>query len=62
MNPRMVDQVIGADLSVQQTFDDTEFGRALEDDIAAELVAMMVANVSDGAASGATNRRGRRGR
>ena len=54
MNPRMVDQVIGADLSVEQTFDDTEFGRALDADIAAELVAMMVANVSDGAASGAT--------
>ena len=30
MNPRMVDRVIGADLSVQQTFEDTEFGRALE--------------------------------
>jgi penicillin-binding protein A len=54
MNPRMVDQVIGADLSVQQTFEDTEFGRALEPDDAAELVAMMVANVNDGAASGAT--------
>ena len=54
MNPRMVDQVIGADLSVEQTFDNTEFGRALEADIAAELVAMMVANVNDGAASGAT--------
>ena len=38
MNPRMVDQVIGADLSVQQTFEDTEFGRALEADLAAELV------------------------
>jgi peptidoglycan glycosyltransferase len=54
MNPRMVDRVIGADLSVEQTFDDTEFGRALDADIAAELVAMMVANVNDGAASGAT--------
>ena len=54
MNPRMVDQVIGADLSVEQTFDDTEFGRSLEADIAAELVAMMVANVNEGAASGAT--------
>ena len=54
MNPRMVDQVIGADLSVEQTFENTEFGRALEADIAAELVAMMVANVNDGAASGAT--------
>ena len=53
MNPRMVDRVIGPDLSVQQTFDDTEFGRALDEDIANELVSMMVANVSDGAASGA---------
>jgi peptidoglycan glycosyltransferase len=53
MNPRMVDRVIGADLSVEQTFDDTEFGRALDGDIAAQLLAMMVANVSDGAASGA---------
>jgi peptidoglycan glycosyltransferase len=53
MNPRMVDQVIGADLSVQQTFEDTEFARALEAGLASEMVAMMVANVSDGAASGA---------
>ena len=36
MNPRMVDRVIGADLSVQQTFDDSEFGRALDEDMAAE--------------------------
>ncbi|WP_127473633.1 peptidoglycan D,D-transpeptidase FtsI family protein [Microbacterium sulfonylureivorans] len=53
MNPMMVDRVIGPDLSVQQTFDSTEFGRALDQGIADELVAMMVANVSDGAASGA---------
>ena len=53
MNPHMVDRVIGPDLSVQQTFDDSEFGRALDRDLAAEMVAMMVANVSDGAASGA---------
>lgn len=53
MNPRMVDQVIGADLSVQQTFDDTEFGRALDADLAREMITMMVANVSDGAAAGA---------
>lgn len=53
MNPRMVDEVIAPDLSVQQTFDDTEFGRALDQDIAEEMVQMMVANVSDGAASGA---------
>lgn len=53
MTPRMVDQVIGPDLSVQQTFDDVEFGRALEEDIAAQMVEMMVANVRDGAAAGA---------
>jgi peptidoglycan glycosyltransferase len=53
MNPRMVDRVIGPDLAVQQTFDDTEFGRALDADIARELGTLMVRNVNDGAASGA---------
>ncbi|HEX5856970.1 MAG TPA: penicillin-binding transpeptidase domain-containing protein [Microbacterium sp.] len=53
MNPRMVDRVIGPDLAVQQTFDDTEFGRALDAGIAREMVTLMVRNVSDGAASGA---------
>jgi peptidoglycan glycosyltransferase len=53
MNPRMADSVIGPDLSVQETFESTEFGRALEPDLAAQMTAMMVANVSDGAASGA---------
>jgi len=53
MNPRMVDRVIGPDLSVQQTFDDTEFGRALESDLAAEMVTMMVDNVESGVAGGA---------
>jgi peptidoglycan glycosyltransferase len=53
MNPRMVDRVIGPDLTVQQTVADTEFGRALEGDLAAQMQRMMVANVSDGAASGA---------
>ena len=53
MNPRMVDRVVAPDLSVQQTFEDSEFGRALEEDLAAQMVAMMIANVSDGAASGA---------
>jgi peptidoglycan glycosyltransferase len=33
--------------------EDTEFERALDQEIAAELAAMMVANVSDGVASGA---------
>jgi peptidoglycan glycosyltransferase len=53
MRPRMVDRVIAPDLTVQRTFENAEFGRALEEDLAAEMVAMMVANVSDGAASGA---------
>lgn len=53
MAPRMVDRVIGADLSVQETFDDIEYGRALDGNLAAEMVAMMVANVSEGVASGA---------
>ncbi len=53
MNPRMVDQVTGADLSVQHTFDNTEYRRALEGPIAAELNRMMVDGVSDGVASGA---------
>jgi len=53
MNPRMVDRVIGPDLSVQETFADTEYGRALDADLAEQLVSMMVANVRDGAASGA---------
>lgn len=53
MNPRMVDQVVAPDLTVQQTFESTEFGRALDEDLAEEMVRMMVANVSTGAASGA---------
>lgn len=53
MNPRMVDRVVAPDLSVQQTFEDSELGRALDEDLAAQMVAMMIANVSDGAASGA---------
>lgn len=53
MNPRMVDRVVAPDLTVQQTTDDSEFGRALPADLAAEMTTMMVANVRDGAASGA---------
>lgn len=53
MTPRMVDEVIAPDLSVQKTFDDIEYGRALDESLAAEMVQMMVANVSDGAASNA---------
>ncbi len=54
MNPRMVDRVIATDLSVTDQGADSEFGRALEPDIAAQMVSMMTANVQDGAASNAT--------
>lgn len=53
MNPRMVDRVIAPDLSVQQSFDDTEFGRALDSEDAETMTEMMVANVESGVASGA---------
>ena len=53
MSPRMVDRVIGPDLSVQETYGDVEFGRALDEQLADQMVAMMVANVSEGIATGA---------
>ncbi|ALX66031.1 peptidoglycan D,D-transpeptidase FtsI family protein [Microbacterium sp. XT11] len=53
MNPRMVDAVIGNDLSVIRSYDDTEFGRAVEASVADEVTAAMVASVSTGAAQGA---------
>ncbi|MEV8267578.1 penicillin-binding transpeptidase domain-containing protein [Microbacterium sp. NPDC076911] len=53
MTPRMLSRVIGPDLTSQETFESTEFAQALEADVAEEMVAMMVANVNDGAASGA---------
>lgn len=53
MNPRMVDTVVAPDLTIQQTFDDTEFRRALTEEIAAQMTTMMTANVANGAASGA---------
>ena len=53
MNPRMVDRVVAPDLTVQQTFENTEFGRALSEQDAATMTSLMIANVSNGAASGA---------
>ncbi len=53
MNPRMVDQVIGADLSVQQTYSNSEFGQALDPANDAEMVQMMVNNVKNGIATNA---------
>ena len=54
MNPQMVDSVLAPDLSVQQQFDSSEFRRALTPEVASQMTALMVANVRDGAASGAT--------
>ncbi|MDQ1129996.1 penicillin-binding protein 2 [Microbacterium sp. SORGH_AS_0888] len=53
MNPQMVDQVIGPDLSVQQPFTASTFGTSLDASLNAQLVQMMVANVDNGAASNA---------
>lgn len=53
MNPQMVDAVIGNDLSVIRSFEQSEFGRAMEADTADEITASMVASVSNGAAQGA---------
>ena len=54
MNPRMVDAIIAADFTEQQRFDDTEYGRALSQELAASMTTMMVADVQSGVASGAT--------
>ncbi|KZE89720.1 peptidoglycan D,D-transpeptidase FtsI family protein [Microbacterium sp. TNHR37B] len=53
MNPRLVDSVVAPDLTVQERFDNTEFGRALTPEQADTLTQLMIANVSNGAASGA---------
>jgi peptidoglycan glycosyltransferase len=53
MNPRLVDSVVAPDLTVLQQFENTEFGRALTAEQAETMTRMMIANVSDGAASGA---------
>lgn len=53
MNPQMVDAVIGNDLSVIRSFEDSEFGRAMEAETADQITASMVASVSNGAAQGA---------
>lgn len=53
MNPRIVDQVLGADLSVQKQYDDTRFTQAMSSDQAQAVAAAMQASVSSGAAQGA---------
>lgn len=53
MNPRMVDAVIGNDLSVLRAYENSEFGRALEPDTANDVTEAMVASVASGAATNA---------
>ncbi|WP_311258261.1 penicillin-binding transpeptidase domain-containing protein [Microbacterium sp. WCS2018Hpa-9] len=53
MNPRLVDTVIGNDLSIIRSYDDTQFGQATDATIADQITASMVASVSNGAAQGA---------
>lgn len=54
MNPNTVDSILGSDLSVQRQDEPSQFGQAVSPEVAGELVKMMVANVSEGVASGAT--------
>lgn len=53
MNPRLVDAVIGNDLSVVRQYENSEFGRATEADVADDVTDAMTASVADGAATGA---------
>lgn len=53
MNPTMIDEIVGPDLSVQATTEPTEYGQALDPELASELVDMMVDGVSDGVAGNA---------
>ncbi|MET1019476.1 MAG: penicillin-binding transpeptidase domain-containing protein, partial [Microterricola sp.] len=54
MKPSLIDQVTNPDLSVVSAPEPEQFGRAISTETAAALTQMMVANVSDGAASNAT--------
>jgi peptidoglycan glycosyltransferase len=53
MTPRLISRVISPDFREQESFEDVEYSRALESEIAAQMQALMVSNVNDGAASGA---------
>ncbi|WP_394280075.1 peptidoglycan D,D-transpeptidase FtsI family protein [Microbacterium sp.] len=53
MNPRMVDRVVASDLTVQDEPADSEYGTAMTPEDAETLTQLMVANVENGAASGA---------
>ncbi len=53
MKPRLVDAVIGNDLSTVREYPNEEFGRAVDAGVADDVTAAMVASVADGAAQGA---------
>ena len=53
MNPRMVDRVVAADLTVQDEPANTQFGEALTPEVAETMTTLMIGNVQNGAASGA---------
>ncbi|WP_309069166.1 penicillin-binding transpeptidase domain-containing protein [Microbacterium sp.] len=53
MNPYLVEEVVGPDLSVQQSFSPSTFSDALEGDTAEQVTSAMVSSVQDGAATGA---------
>ncbi len=46
MKPRMVDRVVAPDLTVQESFADTELGRALSTTDAATMTSLMIAPAS----------------
>lgn len=53
MTPYAVDEVVGADLSTQRTFEPVPFGDAMSKKTADAVTAAMVASVQEGAATGA---------
>jgi peptidoglycan glycosyltransferase len=53
MKPRLVDAVIGNDLSTVREYSNEEFDRATDADVADDVTKSMVASVRDGAAQGA---------
>lgn len=53
MNPLLVDQVVGDDLSIQKKFEPSEYGTPIDADVAKDVTEMMVSSVAGGAASNA---------
>ncbi|WP_424936801.1 MULTISPECIES: peptidoglycan D,D-transpeptidase FtsI family protein [Bacteria] len=53
MKPRMVDNILGDDLSVLKAYENTEFGRAMSAQDAAAISQVLVSGVQNGAAQGA---------